>query len=147
MQDPIKIDDCVIDRAEVAAVLRQDGRVIVFLKSGKTINMRERAALKLTAPILSQNGCVYRTWRSLRVSAIDLTGRQFGRLTVIERSSERYTAPSGSVRPLWVCRCTCGETCIVASNSLLGGGTRSCGCLRRENAVMQSRKRERRSNK
>lgn len=39
MKEPIRIDDCVIDRSEIAAILRQEGRVIVFLKSGKTINM------------------------------------------------------------------------------------------------------------
>lgn len=39
MKDPIRIEECVIDRGEIAAILRQEGRVIVFLKSGKTINM------------------------------------------------------------------------------------------------------------
>lgn len=39
MKDPIRIEECLIDRNEIAAVLRQEGRVIVFLKSGKTINM------------------------------------------------------------------------------------------------------------
>ena len=39
MRDPIRIEECIIDRDEIAAVLRQDGRLVVFLKSGKTINM------------------------------------------------------------------------------------------------------------
>lgn len=39
MKDPIRIEECVIDRGEIAAILRQEGRLVVFLKSGKTINM------------------------------------------------------------------------------------------------------------
>ena len=38
MKDPIKLENILIDRDEIAAVLRQEGRVIVFLKSGKTVN-------------------------------------------------------------------------------------------------------------
>lgn len=59
---------------------------------------------------------------------VDLTGRRYGRLVVIERSG---LAPSGHA--LWHCMCDCGRYHIVSSNQLRSG-TKSCGCLRRERA-------------
>lgn len=58
----------------------------------------------------------------------DLTGQQFGRLTVLKQASDRCR--SGNV--CWLCRCSCnGETVIVvAGRHLVTGVTRSCGCLR-----------------
>lgn len=57
----------------------------------------------------------------------DLTGQRFARL-VVDRRDEN--AASGNAR--WLCRCDCGESIVVAGNSLRSGNTRSCGCLRRE---------------
>lgn len=54
---------------------------------------------------------------------IDLTGRKFGKLTVIERAPERSTR--GLV--MWVCRCDCGNTKSVAGKYLRNGQTKSCG--------------------
>ena len=57
---------------------------------------------------------------------IDLTGRTFGRLTVIERVVDKQRG-----RPLWRCKCECGNEVEVTSTRLLrNNGTRSCGCLR-----------------
>ena len=39
MKDPVKVGGGWFDRSEVAAVLRQDGRLLVFLKSGKPVTM------------------------------------------------------------------------------------------------------------
>lgn len=55
-----------------------------------------------------------------------LVGKRFTRLTVL---SEAYKK-SGS--RFWECRCDCGEVRIVRGNSLVGGRTKSCGCLSRE---------------
>lgn len=54
---------------------------------------------------------------------IDLTGKKFGRLTVIEKHS-KYK--NGSWK--WLCRCSCGNECIVGNRSLMIGETVSCGC-------------------
>lgn len=59
---------------------------------------------------------------------IDLTGHVFGRLTVIER------APSTNHHAAWRCLCTCSRETVVNSDSLRGGLTRSCGCLKNEPA-------------
>lgn len=54
----------------------------------------------------------------------DLTGRKFGRLTVIGRDTTR---PKG--KTWWRCRCDCGNESIVWAANLLNGHTASCGCL------------------
>ena len=58
---------------------------------------------------------------------IDLTGKRFGRLVVIER---KENTKQGRAR--WLCKCDCGNTTIVSSDSLNSGHTSSCDCLRRE---------------
>lgn len=58
----------------------------------------------------------------------DLTGQVFGKLTAVSRVSDRHPI-------LWRCRCECGGEKTVASTYLLVGKTKSCGCMRRANAV------------
>lgn len=60
---------------------------------------------------------------------IDLTGRRFGRLTVIERDTSRKG------RAHWFCKCDCGNVVSVYSFNLRNGTTKSCGCLRIEKLV------------
>ncbi|PAD72435.1 hypothetical protein [Paenibacillus campinasensis] len=64
-------------------------------------------------------------------NALDLSGKRFGKLTVIERSG---ATKGGSA--LWRCRCDCGTDDFVANaTSLRRGETVSCGCLRPEQAA------------
>ncbi len=58
---------------------------------------------------------------------VDLAGKKFGRLTVIERagSDKRKHA-------LWLCECECGVRCIVSGDRLTTGNTKSCGCYHSE---------------
>ena len=62
----------------------------------------------------------------------DLTGRQFGYLTVIGRAEDRIT--SHGRRFYWVCMCTCGSRLIVREDQLMAKNrpTQSCGCMRIE---------------
>ena len=80
------------------------------------------------------------------MKAIDLVGRVFGRLQVVARAGSTDRTPA---RPLWRCRCACGNEPIVLAAYLLAGRTRSCGCLRAERArasiaVARARRRGRR---
>jgi len=63
--------------------------------------------------------------------SIDLTGKKFERLTVIERvENNKYNQSQ------WLCQCDCnGENSlkIILGNSLIRKLTKSCGCLRKEN--------------
>ena len=63
--------------------------------------------------------------------AEDLTGKTFGRLTVLERA-EDHISHCGHKEIMWKCRCECGNEVIVRGQSLRSGVTRSCGCLKRE---------------
>jgi len=56
---------------------------------------------------------------------IDLTGKRFGRLVVLEESDRRDW---GHV--VWKCRCDCGKISIVDGGFLRRGMTKSCGCGR-----------------
>lgn len=56
----------------------------------------------------------------------DITGKRFGRLTVIGLQ------PTESRKTYWVCQCDCGNMKIVRSDSLQCGAIRSCGCLKKE---------------
>jgi hypothetical protein len=59
---------------------------------------------------------------------IDLTGRQFGRLTVLHRDGR-----SGKNKHItWLCRCDCGKELRVRGGNLRRGNTQSCGCLQKE---------------
>lgn len=58
---------------------------------------------------------------------LDLTGQQFGRLTVIRRDG---TAKNGNAT--WLCKCNCGNLVTVDSYRLRHGITVSCGCYRRD---------------
>ena len=57
---------------------------------------------------------------------INLTGKCFGRLTVI---SEDH---SDGKHVYWNCKCSCGKSVVVSGDSLKRGLTKSCGCLNSE---------------
>lgn len=56
----------------------------------------------------------------------DISGVVFGRLVAVSRADNK------NGRTVWVCRCECGNTCIVCRSNLTCGIARSCGCLRKE---------------
>ena len=57
---------------------------------------------------------------------IDLTGKTFGRLTVIARAENK------GKRVQWKCHCECGNICVVQGGNLKSGHAQSCGCLQKE---------------
>lgn len=59
-------------------------------------------------------------------ASTDLTGRKFGRLTVVGRGGYK---PNGASRlAAWVCECECGSKKEFSGRLLVKGDTRSCGC-------------------
>lgn len=67
-------------------------------------------------------GCLQKE-RARDALLIDLTGKKFGKLTVISRIDNEK---SNSVK--WICKCDCGNTIHVFGSNLKRGGTVSCGC-------------------
>lgn len=60
---------------------------------------------------------------------IDLTGKTFGRWTVIERVFDKK-----SKQAKWLCECSCNNHTrkIVSGQRLRNGESKSCGCLHKE---------------
>lgn len=58
----------------------------------------------------------------------DITGQQFGKLTVL--NFKYFDNNSHSV---WECQCSCGKTILVAKPNLISGSVASCGCLKTSN--------------
>ena len=57
----------------------------------------------------------------------DISGQKFGRLLV-----EGFVGIGKYSHAKWNCVCDCGNSCIIRSGSLIGGMTKSCGCLSKE---------------
>lgn len=56
---------------------------------------------------------------------IDLTGKQFGHLAVIEQAENK------NGRVMWLCKCDCGTVKPIASSNLIHGYSTTCGCGQR----------------
>ena len=61
---------------------------------------------------------------------IDLTGKQFGRLTVKKESGRDKWG-----NKMYLCLCSCGNEKVVAGRNLVTGTTSSCGCKAKENYI------------
>lgn len=59
----------------------------------------------------------------MKLTAIDLLGKKFSKLMVLERAEN-----IGS-QATWKCQCECGNIVRVRSADLRSGHTKSCGCL------------------
>lgn len=55
---------------------------------------------------------------------IDISGKRFGRLTVVSKLDERR---NGNI--LWRCLCDCGNYTVAPARTLICGASKSCGCL------------------
>lgn len=54
MTDPVKVGDGWFDKSEVAAVLRQGGKLLVFLKSGKPVTLPDNMSQKELEDLIGQ---------------------------------------------------------------------------------------------
>ncbi|MBO5125969.1 MAG: AP2 domain-containing protein [Clostridia bacterium] len=67
------------------------------------------------------------------INSPDLTGKVFGKLTVIRRTDEKRRIGRNTY-PLWECRCECGETEYRVSHTLSDEKERMClNCLLKAN--------------
>ena len=55
----------------------------------------------------------------------DLTGRKYGKLTVIELVEYKPYSHSK-----WLCQCECGNQHVAQHSNIVSGHAQSCGCLR-----------------
>lgn len=61
----------------------------------------------------------------------DLTGKRFGKLTVIKQVEDCINQKGGH-RAKWKCECDCGNIIEALGVYLKNGNTKSCGCMRKE---------------
>lgn len=59
----------------------------------------------------------------------NLTGKKFGRLTVVGSDAVLIRNKNGKGYYFWETRCDCGQSKFTAGSELVSGGTKSCGCL------------------
>lgn len=64
--------------------------------------------------------CIYKNYNNFE----DLTGKRFGKLTVLGYVGQRKDRHS-----LWKCQCDCGVIKNISGNNLRSGKTKSCNCL------------------
>lgn len=62
------------------------------------------------------------------MNKINMIGKKFGKLTVIEEQEERNKRKE----IIYKCECECGNIVYVRGISLRNGSTKSCGCLKGE---------------
>lgn len=75
-------------------------------------------------------GCL--NFKDRSVYSKDLTGKKFGRLTVIRRLKPEEVETR---QYNWLCQCECGNFVKASANKLKTGHTKSCGCLRDEFSI------------
>jgi len=75
-------------------------------------------------------GCLHETSRVGVWGGMNLLGMRFGRLVVLEADEIQKDG-----KKTWKCKCDCGNTISVRSDSLISGNTMSCGCLQKERAA------------
>lgn len=118
----------VLHHAEIGA---RNNKLVILEKVGS--NARRAAIWKVRC---EQCGREYTmtspAWRKNKsglcnscTKSYDLTGRRFGRLTVL-----RMAGSTEDRNRIWECRCDCGRTVTAISRLLVAGNVKSCGCLK-----------------
>lgn len=86
-------------------------------------NLKSVRACNLKNGNTKSCGCL--RGKNLEERLVDLTGKRFGKLIVLERSFTK------NGRVYWKCQCDCGSTPVnVEGASLKSGYTNSCGCIK-----------------
>ncbi|WP_146119565.1 hypothetical protein [Phyllobacterium phragmitis] len=106
---------------------------MTYQSDSSTVMMDRKGALA-PLPILTTNDdwSIGMPESSIRRSSgpgnfIDLTGKRFGHLEVMQRSEN---SEKGATR--WLCQCDCGNEKVVFAANLGRSNTTSCGCARRK---------------
>lgn len=69
--------------------------------------------------------------------AQDLSGKRFGKLTVLFRAEDYIVPSTRKHKVMWHCLCDCGNECNVRA-SWLKNGTQSCGCIVKQRSVRKN---------
>lgn len=124
---------------QVEDYINKNGRYSNWLCECQCENHTQRNIIggNLTSGKTKSCGCL--THETTSQLFVDLTGRKFGRLTVLKRCND-YISPSGQKQTRWICECECGNVIEVTGKHLKSGKTLSCGCYGHENAAKAIKK-------
>lgn len=75
-------------------------------------------------------GCAHKDAGKSRLE--DLTGKRFGRWTVLYQAPTRYSVSGKTRSIMWKCKCDCGMMKNVGARALKTGMSVSCGCYQKE---------------
>lgn len=81
------------------------------------------AGLSLKNGATQSCGCL-RNEKVFQATAIDETGKRYGKLLVLKMDVERSSR--GLIK--WICQCDCGNIVSIPGVYLRNGNTQSCGC-------------------
>lgn len=70
-------------------------------------------------------------------SFLDLTGRVFSELTVIQESTPKIDS-AGRRFTMWKCKCSCGNVRDIQGECLKSGRNKSCGCFRKKATISRN---------
>lgn len=110
---------------------RKQNGSILWLCQCKCGNTTLATSTELKSGHKKSCGCFHREQiKSIgQQNVTDLTGQIFGELTVINKGKTKIST-NGSRKLYWICKCSCGNVCEIAGQSLKDGNTRSCGCIK-----------------
>lgn len=66
--------------------------------------------------------------------ALDLTGREFGKLTVVKRLENNKHG-----KTVWLCKCKCSGESTPSGSDLTSGKVNSCGCVHKKHGLSKHR--------
>ena len=88
-------------------------------------SVKEVDSYNIVAGLSKDCGCGRKHSMSDTASIESLIGKKYGKLTVLEELGKNKWG-----KIIYKCRCDCGNTTDVLSNSLRTGHTQSCGCTK-----------------
>ena len=101
-------------------------------------NEKDILMSSLTSEKTKSCGCIRKeTTAKLRLN--DITNQKFGKLTALFRIENSTDSNNHSK---WHCKCSCGNELDVPVDSLVGGSTQSCGCLKKELVIKRNKNRK-----
>lgn len=113
-------------------IIKELGHNEVLCKCLECGNIKKLRKDRVTHGIIKNCGCLPKE----KPNFIDLTGKVFGKLTVIKKVSNKPVK--------WLCRCACGNTTIVLTSNLTHHKSTACFvCSSRKTAKIMRIKRRR----
>lgn len=104
----------------------RSGYIIKYGKGNNQFALTQKALDELKLDYGS--GIITNKQKSPMKDVGDITGNKYGRLTVVEKTNEKF----GNGGWKWKCKCECGNVTYVRKGNLVNNMTKSCGCLARE---------------